>query len=626
MVFRCIAPDWLMEKNPHTRKVLEGEFSAEKLTELNQQGYNIYFLPNSPGMYVPGKLVDGSQIDTFTVVFVDMDLKDGTYKSKEDFLKKLQENPKLLPSFVVDSGNGVHAYWSVSDLDAMSYLRLQRRLMRVFKTDEAVGQIFQLMRAPGYFNTKNPDEFKLCDVLIDHVATYTCEDLDKMLPPITANDEQYCKQHYNRTLNKEEAKPVSTEIPQKFLSLINENAEVSDIWTGKVEDRSAADYRLGHILFNHNFTRQEAMSVLVNTAKARERAPAHQLSYAENIVEKVWTFEDTTKPKDAELSQSVADILQSPTDGLLGAPFRCSNWIDNTKHGFRLGQVIGLVGGAGVGKTTVALNMFHWFVKNHPDKVHFFVSLEQPRGEIAVRWKTVCENNTLLFSKVHIIDNYDEKGNFRNLGLEQVQSYIVKFQEQTGQKVGCVVIDHIGVLKKSSKDGRQSIEDICHKLKPFAQTTNTLLVIQSQAPREKASIGDVELDKDAAYGTVFFEAYVDYLITIWSPLKRCYYDKACPRTVAFKYCKIRHKSKEDVIQEDERYMFFFDAEKEQLRFMTEQEEKAFAFWNGQAVARRKQDKKTDVLTYKSMRLLHEPGEPSPDNGPKKPSGTPAAPA
>ena len=119
MIYRCIAPDWLSKSNPQIKKVLEGEFSEERLTELNTQGYNIYFLPNLPSEYDSTRPVYGRDIDTFRYVFIDMDLKEGKWASKEAFLNVLN-TPQ--PTLVVDSGNGIHAYWEVSDLDASSFL------------------------------------------------------------------------------------------------------------------------------------------------------------------------------------------------------------------------------------------------------------------------------------------------------------------------------------------------------------------------------------------------------------------------------------------------------------------------------------------------------------------------
>jgi len=601
MVFRLIAPQWAIDEGVIRTRVLEGEYTQERIEELNVSGYNVYFLPNYPSQYDPSKKVDGSQIDTFNFVFVDMDLKEGKYATKHDFLLYIQQFPDLTPTHLVDSGNGVHAYWQVTDLDAMSYLKLQRRLMRKFNTDEAVGQIFQLMRVPGTINTKVKDDPKLCEYISQSDSIYTCEEMDKALPPLTVEDEEYCKRHFDKTYSAPTSTTVSDKLPPKFATLLRENKEVKDIWSGAIDDRSKGDYRLGHIMFASGFTRDEAMSVLVNAGKALSRAPAHRMSYAENIVDKIWTFEEK---KTTELSSSVKDILARGEETLSGTRFACHPLVDDTVAGFRLGHVFGLVAGSGVGKTAMAMNMFRWFTERNPEYEHFFIPLEQVDSEIAVRWRTICQGDTRLHDKVHILSNYGPNGEFRHLSLDDIKDYMLDFQKRTGKKIGTCVIDHIGALKKQSKNGEnQALVDICHQLKSFAVETNTMVIIQSQSPREKAGQGDLELNKDAAYGTVFFEAYVDWLMTIWQPLKRAY-PQGAPTIMAFKYCKIRHKKQgQDKIQEDVCYQLFFDPKTETLRELTQDEEDTIEYWQNRCINIRKRDKKTDLVPYQSRRSL-----------------------
>jgi len=597
IIYRCIASEWLLQENPTLPKVVEGELSDDQVFSLNEQGYNIYYLPNYPSLY-EGGTVEGFHIDTFDYTFVDMDLKDGVYLSKDDFIASIGAFP-LLPTRIVDSGHGIHVYWRLTDLNAKSYLYLQRRLMRHFKTDEAVGKIYQLMRMPKTWNTKKKDDFKCCEVIFESELTYTCEQVDKVLAPITLADEQYCKQHFDKTYNIESKNTKIDEVlPKKFAILLNESPEVKEIWSGKYDDRSKADYRLGHIMFASGFSKSEATSVLVNSAKALTRTPQHRLGYATNIIDKIWTYEllpiDNTNKL---LSKSVRDILTKAGDNIKGVRFPCHTYIDNTVHGFRLGQVIGLVAGVGVGKTAIALNMFEGFVGNNPNYDHLFVTLEQSENEIAERWQVLCGERTHLHDRVQVLSNYTDDGTYRHLALDDIEKFILDYQQTTNRKFGCVVIDHIGVLKKNSKDGKQSIEDICHKLKSFAMKTATMLVIQSQAPREKAGIGDLELNKDAAYGTVFFESYCDYLITCWQPVKRCYGEGA-PTVTAFKFGKIRHKNQEkDVIKEDKCYRLKFDADTQKLRPMTEAEEKSFNFFLKKATTKRGQDRKTELVEY-----------------------------
>ncbi len=602
MIYVMLPPTWLREEG---QKPIQSECTLEEALAFNEQGYNVYFYPNYPSAPTKG-WVKAHEVDTFDYCFIDMDLKDGKYANKEEFISYVQQF-KLEPSCIVDTGNGIHVYWAVSDLDAMSFLRLSRRLMRKFQTDDAVQQLKQLMRVPGTVNTKNKDNFKLCETLFTSDQVYTCEQIDSALPPISHDDEEYCKEHYEKAYKIKGEITVDDKLPLRFGKLLRDSKEAKEIWSGNVDDRSTADFRLGHIMFAHGFPKAEAMSVLVNTAKALGRAPAHRVNYAENIVEKIWTYELAEDKDGLDLSSSVKDILNKHGDAIKGTRFPCHRYLDGTNSGFRLGQVVGLVAGSGVGKTAMALNMFMGFVENNPDYDHFFVPLEQPANEIADRWKKMCGERTSLYDKVHVISNYDDNGGFRHLSLKEIEDYIVKFQEVKKRKVGCVVIDHIGVLKKQGKNGEnQDLMQICHEMKPFAVRTNTLLVMQSQAPREKAGIGDLELNKDAAYGTVYFESYCDYLITIWQPLKRCYNEPDCPSITAFKFCKIRHKARKlDQIQEDVPYPMYFESDTEILRELTQDEEKSLDFFNKKATNKRKHDRKTDLVTYTKITWTEE---------------------
>lgn len=603
MLYVVLPPQWLKDENKNAIP-LQRDCSYEEVISYNEIGYNIYYYPNYPSLPSSG-FVKAYEVDTFEWVFVDMDLKDGVHATKDDFVGLLLADHSFFPTKIVDTGNGIHAYWRITDLDAMAFLRLSRRLCAYFNTDPAVTQLKQLMRVPDTANTKKRDEFKICETIYtsDPLQTYTCEQFDTYLPAITLEDEEFCKNHYAKVHQLQSAIKVDDTLPGKFCKLLTENEEVKSIWGGNTDDRSKGDWRLGHIMLAHGFTKAEAMSVLVNSAKAVSRSPTHRIGYADNIVSKIWTFEAIVDKDSLDLSSSVRDILeQHEGDSIKGTRFPCWKYIDNTEHGFRLGQVIGLVAGSGVGKTAVALNLFMGFVQNNPNYEHFFVPLEQPKREIAERWRSMCGDRTELHSKVHILSNYDEKGSFRDLSLETIKEYIVKFQRVTGKKVGCVVIDHIGVLANDNKLQDEGVKKISKAMKGFAEQTNTLLVMQSQTAREKAGIGDLELNKDAAFGTSTFENFCDYLVTIWQPLKRCYDNPACPTVTAFKFCKIRHKKQGiDKIREDVCYRLVFDPKTERLREFTQAEEATFSVFLSAATNKRKLDRKTDLVTYTSVK-------------------------
>lgn len=588
MICRLILADWVTDKT--LKRVVEGDLNEEEIKRWNSLGYNCYYLPNHPKRYDKRSILDGSQIDSWNFVFVDFDLKDKNYESKEEFLSILGMF-ELLPTRIVDSGHGLHVYWRVKDLDSISYLHFQKRLIRYFKTDESVWTLFQLMRIPGTINIKNKNAPIPCEILAENPDTeYTCEVFNSYLPTITLEDKNACKEHYDQVFNKTEIQ-IEEKLPLKFAQLLERSAQAKSLFLLNSEDRSSADFNLCLLLKQNDFTKEEALSVLVNTAKALSRNPAQRVSYAQTTVDKIWK-EDT----DLDLSSSVEDILKNPGKEVLGARLYCDKMIDNTARGFRHGQVLGLIAGSGVGKTSFALNLFRWSCLLNPALNHFFISLEMSSSEVAERWNVMCQGNQTLNGKVHIIDNHNKDGTFRHLSLKELETYIKKWKSKTGKKVGCIVIDHIGVLKQ--KPGPEGLIDVCKEMKVFARETDSFLIMQSQASREKAGEGDLELGKDAAYGTVFFESYCDYIVTLWQPLKKMHFDPGCPTVTSFKFCKIRFKnSKRDLIQEDVPYHLFFDSDTEQYRQLTQKESEVFNLYATQATALRSRDKKQIIEEY-----------------------------
>lgn len=601
IIYRLILADWARETRKDSDNLPDtktGFFSEDELKDLNQKGYNCYYFLNTPSEWDNVGDIHGSDINVFNFCCVDMDLKEGKYKTKEDFTKKVLESG-ITPTVMVDTGNGIHAYWQTTDLDAMSYLRLQRRLIRFFDTDRAISKIYQLMRVPGTFNVKKKDEFKLCQVIFESESTYDCETLDRLLPKITKEDEDFCTNHYNMTYNATvgNLNIEDIQVPLKFQTFMNTNPEAKRLFFGPVKDRSAANYRLGHLLYSAKFSKEDARAVLMNTDKAITRNGIHRYNYANNIVDKVWGFEEkkVEEPTAAPMSESMKIILsKSPEDIGYDTRIYGHPMFDATKHGFRLGEVLGLIGGSGSGKSTLSLNFFKWFVERNPDLMHVFVTLEMPKKQVAERWHKLAGDNNTLHEKVHVLSMHDENGICRDLTLEIIKQDILNLEKTTGKKVGCVVIDHIGCLDK--EPGRTDIEKLMNaarSMKSFALETKTFLIMQSQSSRAKAAWGDVEIDMDAAYGTAKFENYCDYVMTTWQPLRRVQAD-ANIYVNAFKYCKIRElNAKEDKVKLNKVYGMIFDKETESLRKILKDELPAIGYWSKQADQDRKKDTKKD---------------------------------
>lgn len=71
---------------------------------------------------------------------------------------------------------------------------------------------------------------------------------------------------------------------------------------------------------------------------------------------------------------------------------------------------------------------------------------------------------------------------------------------------------------------------------------------------------------------------------------------------ALKFCKIRHKKQgQDTIKEDVPYLMYFDGQTERLTEMIQAHQTSFDFFARKCLNKRKQDKKTDLVVYTSIK-------------------------
>lgn len=624
--------------------------TLEEALEWNALGYNLYeyansvsparltSLPKNPNTGAT-RFLKAKDIDLFHWVFMDLDMKDfqstdpnrrHEYATKDDVIARVMSE-KILPNKLIDSGGGIHAYWRVSDLDAKSYLRLQRRVARYLHSDPAVAMIKQLMRVPGSVNMKKPEDPRACEMLYEDTETvYDSETLDKWLPPITNEDEEFINRHHDMAyeLNQDKIK-LTEELPRKFLDLCRENPEIKHLFYGQHKDRSTADWRLGKLLFHNGLTREEAMSVLSRTSKATERTRAHQYGYGEGIVTKIWDEEEQAAEEAKSTLKfpirSMSDIEEC--EETEGERIVCDPVIDATADGFRRGQVFGLIGGSGNGKSSFALNMIRWFSERNVNKnyIYLYVSLEMPEKQVQRKWKKMVKHlkkerpEVVWDDLVYVLGNFNKDGSRRNLGIDDIKSYVKVLEAQKGRKVGAITIDHVGIIKqtKSSKTNETAgLIGVIEELKPLALATDTFVIIQSQTSRAKNLNGDAELDMDAGFGTSNFEWYSDWIATIWQPLKRVYnrMDKDAKLCVScFKMCKVREKDViEDRLQADTVYGLAYDVADEVFREMTTDEEKRYDFWNKQATSLRNKDRKKEPSSMVSIGWTATKREKSPE--------------
>lgn len=581
MRYRLVAADWLRPNLSKYEYILEGTFSDDFLEQKNRQGYNVYSFPNYPsGEGI--KYAKGRDIDIFEYVFLDMDLKDKIYSSKENFLEVLAEfslEHDLMPSMTVDSGHGIHVYWQISDLTRESYGILQFQLIQKFKTDDSVWTVLQILRTPGFLNVKNKDNFKPV-VFIDSFSSdkiYTTDQLSAVLPEISDDNLNRLQRHFNKIDGVEEniLEGIEEEdIPEKFFTLMEKSEKArllfEDPYAFK-NDRSSADMALANLLFSNNFSKSEAFSVIKNSEKARSRSDA--TDYAWNTVSKVYSDRVETQVESAWEQRNRGQFMN------LGPPIHGPLIWDRLRDKWRTRQILGLVGGSGTGKTTVSLKVFKDILNNNPDdKIAIFFSLEMSKGEIFDRWEKLVGNDKNLWSRLFVETNEEDDGSLRSINLQYIFNRTKEIEKCTGKQVLIVCIDHVDIVnpviyldqkpnfsadkKECEVRSQKSVilrkEAFCRIFKELAKSLNCFIIIQSQTTKDQDKGGDVPLNKNAAFGSTKFSWNMDYVMTIHQPLKRVY-DKTNLRVLAYRYGKVRESSPDDEIVPGVDYLAKFDA-------------------------------------------------------------------
>lgn len=609
--YRLIKPDWARpllgngEPNPDFKEEVQGpnviegcNFSNEYLIDKNNEGYNVYFFPNHPSkdVYAEGlKHLNGKVIDVFNYVFVDMDLKDGVYKSKEDFLRTIDQFP-LKPTMTVDSGNGIHAYWRVSDLTRESYILTQRALLKHFNTDKSVWTVLQLMRLPGLNNTKKyrqPKPSVVLDAQSSNEA-YRISDIPATIyEHITEEDTHKVQSHIDRiegraTVSLGQDVNID-ELPEEFLELLAENDSVCEMFNTPTGDRSAVDMKLANLLFKKDFDRKQAITVIANTQKALERG-AGRMSYACHTVDKVYDGRSECR------YQTVTEKIRSGKTKIEREQVYGPSYLDYAQLGkpWRRQELLGIIAGSGVGKTAFALNIVKEIIQNNPDNddVFVFFTIEMPEQQIIERWISLVGENSPLTDRLYVIGNQDEKGMPMNIGLQEIYEACSSIKKDTGRKIGSFIIDHFHIISSHINVNKQpnfgigaeqdtgwgdvqnlSTNQLATQLKSLAKLLDSFGIILSQTTKGKG-VGDLPVGKDGSYNNSQYEWIMDRIITIWQPLMRVQ-NRTDLKFLSWQYVKLREKHKDDRVHEQQPYLLKYDMLSGSLSIPTSEEYQVF---------------------------------------------------
>jgi hypothetical protein len=151
-------------KRPELARVFHGKLSEhiDELTRLNDQGAGVFVTINRTDLKGRKK----ENITDIRAVFVDSDSGD------------LPELP-LAPSILVQSKQGQHAYWLLTDGQPLnSFKDLQEKLASYLATDSSVKDLPRVMRLPGFYHMKNPGEPFMVKVISSTNRRFTAQEIE----------------------------------------------------------------------------------------------------------------------------------------------------------------------------------------------------------------------------------------------------------------------------------------------------------------------------------------------------------------------------------------------------------------------------------------------------------------
>lgn len=140
--------------------------------ELNASGHGIFWVVND---FEGRRLRDN--LTRINYWFVDLD--EGT---KEEQLARIGRAP-LTPSLVIESKNGYHAYWRALGATLDNWADIVRwGLVPALKGDIRACDPLRLLRAPGYFHLKDPEEPFLVREVFRSAVAYTEAQMMRAFP------------------------------------------------------------------------------------------------------------------------------------------------------------------------------------------------------------------------------------------------------------------------------------------------------------------------------------------------------------------------------------------------------------------------------------------------------------
>jgi len=260
--------------------------------------------------------------------------------------------------------------------------------------------------------------------------------------------------------------------------------------------------------------------------------------------------------------------------------------IDCLVRPWQRGDMTGILAGTGVGKTTFVLKILKEILKNNPDGVVAFVSLELVAAEIAEKWFKATEDEPELADRLYVVENFDDEGNCLDLTLADIHIQLKNIKDVLGTTLIAYALDH---LHEININGMMDYNPTCREIKNMTVALDSHGFILSQTTKGKG-VGDIPVPKDGCYGTSKYENLMTNIISVFQPLRRV--EKECDLAVTgWQYAKIRYKNKGDKAKEGMNYLLRYNFDNEDLVKLELDELKTFELYYDKVLELRKNEEK-----------------------------------
>lgn len=267
-------------------------------------------------------------------------------------------------------------------------------------------------------------------------------------------------------------------------------------------------------------------------------------------------------------------------------------WLDALEHKWRTGEMLGILSGPGVGKTSLSLHIIKEILLNNPRAFAAYISLEMEYMELMEKWMKVTEDCPEIRNRLIIDDNYNDDGTCKSMTVADIKLDLKMIQQNLDGKIKVVILDH---LHEVNNQGHSDYNKVCEELRNMTKELDVFTIVQSQTTKEKG-LGDVPVPRNGCYGTSRFENLMTYIVTIFQPLRRVQNECELP-ALGWQYCKIRFKSKNDKIKEEINYVKKFNFDNEDLENLTPNETQEFAMYYEKVLELRESEEKKKSYAF-----------------------------